>query len=237
MGRARLQSLPPMVGLVAASLTLAVVILREGGRPQGRHSSQSGIPQAVGAATVPREPVEVRGPADVLSEGIDTPQELRSVLRYCREAEQASASRLKQAALTSGDPLVAGNSIRALGRLGLARTSTGIPALLDDPRPRIRQETLIALGKSGDPAALPHLAPLIKSEDATLRALAIQALGRLGGTRARSLVEAILSDSTATASDRAFARSALSRPRPTLASSSVTPSRTQTPDAGLGQPE
>lgn len=223
-----------MAGLAAVSMTLTAVMLGEEGRPQVRPSAihSLGPLTAIDAATYsgPSDVIDppIMAPDDALSTEVDTPQRLRSVVRYCREAEHSSEARLKQVALTSGDPLVAGNSIRALGRLGLARSDTGMADLLNDPRSRIRQEAVIALGRSGDRAAVEQLAPLIRNEDPTLRALAIQALGRLGGTRAQSLLESILSDSTSTTIDRAFARSAPSRPGPTLVSSNgaVSPTRT-----------
>jgi bilin biosynthesis protein len=105
---------------------------------------------------------------------------------------------------------VAGNAIRALGRLGLAGSDSRVAELLRDPRPRVRQEAIVALGNSGDPAAVDVLQPLLDDEDSTVRRLALRALGEIGGGRARTLVETVARDARATDTDRAFARAALS---------------------------
>ena len=231
--RRRLRPLPLMLGLVALILALAALLSREAGRMRDGPIPAAADREASHAHASRRlPPLE-----DALSVEVDTPQELRSVVRYCREAGRSSAARLKHAALVSAEPCVAGNSIRALGRLGLARSDSEMTGLLSDPRPRIRQEAVIALGRSGDPGAVESLAPLLRNEDATLRALAIQALGRLGGTRARSLVEAILSDPTAPPSDRAFARAARTSAEPTLDSARGTLSATRKPDPGSSKHE
>ena len=242
----RQRSLLLLVCLVAVMLTLAVVMVRQEGRPQGRPSttrqavSQSD-PCSVHDCFCPDDPSSANHPLaspfpfDPLSMEVDTPEKLRAVVHYCTAADHSSAPGLQHAALDCEDPLVAGNAIRALGRLGLAGGNTGIPELLSDPRPRIRQEAVIAMGRSGDSAAVEHLVPLIRDEDSTLRALAIQALGRLGGPRGKSLVQSILSDSKSTAIDRAFARAALSCAATTQASSSCTISPTRTLDTVDGK--
>lgn len=63
----------------------------------------------------------------------------------------------------------------------------------------------MALGVSGEPAALEILSPLLDSEPG-LRPLVIQALGRLGGDEARAILATVRpSDET----ERAYLRTAL----------------------------
>ncbi len=238
------------VSLVAACLMLVVVMMWEEGLPRGGpFPTGQADSMAAQARSNVQNPSSMRdrpaanasspalAPTDVLSGEVRTPEELRAVVRYCRAADSSDATRLQDAALESEDPLVVGNAIRALGRLGLARGDTRIPDLLDDPRPRVRQEAVIAMGRSGDPAVVEDLAPLIKSEDSTLRTLALQALGRLGGLRAQALVKEILADSASTTSDRAFARAALSSSGSPLVSSNGTIPLKRTLDQGTGNDE
>ena len=140
-----------------------------------------------------------------------TPAELRVVVRFCREAVAADATELRSVALSSPDPLVAGNALRALGRLGAVAHDPELIALLEDSRPRVRQEVVIALGASGYPPVVEDLAPLLEEDDAVLRPLVLHALGRLGGARARALLESVLRDRETKEVDRAFARQALAR--------------------------
>src|SRR5688572_21714705 len=81
-----------------------------------------------------------------------TPAELRSFLRWCEGADPGSVPALRSA-VDSGDPLVAGNALRALRRLGALDDVTAI-ALLDDARPRVRQEAVLCLGSIGGPRAV-----------------------------------------------------------------------------------
>jgi HEAT repeat protein len=76
----------------------------------------------------------------------------------------------------------------------------------------VRQEAVVALGRSGDPAAVRAIAPLLAGDDPTLRSLAIQALGRLGGSSAQALLEQVANEPRSTPVDRAFASTALRSP-------------------------
>ncbi|HZN37766.1 MAG TPA: HEAT repeat domain-containing protein [Planctomycetota bacterium] len=135
---------------------------------------------------------------------------MREWRRFCASADRGAAPDLRRVALSAGDPLIAGNALRALGRLQLVACDRQLCALLADPRPRVRQEAVIAMGRSGEPTAVAAIAPLLQ-DDPTLRSLAIEALGRLGGSQARALLEQIVSDPRSTPTDAAFARPALAR--------------------------
>jgi HEAT repeat protein len=140
-----------------------------------------------------------------------TPAEVRAVRRYCRSAEHDDVDTLRHAATQSSDPLVAGNAMRALGRLGAFAGDAELEAMLADERQRVRQEAVIALGQSGSPSAVERLLPLLEEDDPMLRPLVLQALGRLGGDKARAVLERVLADESATAADRALARAGLDR--------------------------
>jgi len=138
-----------------------------------------------------------------------TPAEARQVVRYCRDATPADSAALHAAALGSADPLVAGNAARALGRVGALGNETDRLRLVSDPRLRVRQDAVIGLGLSGDPAVLDVLEPLLDSGDPSLTPLVLRAIGRIGGSRAGKLLEARLRAETATEVERAFAAEAL----------------------------
>jgi hypothetical protein len=139
---------------------------------------------------------------------VTTPQEMRAVVTFCRHAKPADASRLRKVALASTDPLVAGNAIRALGRLKMVAGDESILTLLADERPRVRQEVIVALGKSGWRGSVQRLAPLVRDSDQAVRLLAIQAIRELGGNEADALLSEVRSRAAATDAERAFVRSA-----------------------------
>lgn len=133
---------------------------------------------------------------------------MRAVVDYCRGADASHVPTLRRVALSSPDPLVTGNALRALGRLGAVRPSDPeLAGLLDDPRPRVRQEVVIALGESADPASVDLLAPLLRAEPASLRPLVLQALGRIGTREARAALDAYAP--RASEDERPFLRAAL----------------------------
>jgi len=133
---------------------------------------------------------------------------VRDLVRFCRGATSEHVPELRRVALSSGDPLVVGNALRALGRLHAVAKDPELIALVGDERPRVRQEVVVALGNSGYPPVVGDLVPLLDRDDPTLRPLVIHALGCLGGERARAALSTVLDDPRATAADRAFARHA-----------------------------
>lgn len=116
------------------------------------------------------------------------------------------------------DPVVAAKAAQVLGRLGGSMSMEALveqvgagPDELDDAvmaaleeigngavepllrklaavSPRTRARAAEALGLIGDPAAAPHLAPLLSDPEATVRFEAIVALGQLGGEEAAEAV-------------------------------------------------
>ena len=84
-----------------------------------------------------------------------------------------------------------------------------IAGLLKDDRLAVRHATILALGRSRDRTMVDHLAPFLLDEDSTARALAIQALGRVGGRRARRMLESLGRQSPLTAIERTFLQAAL----------------------------
>ena len=144
-------------------------------------------------------------------ERAETPEQVREVLRLTRGATSEGLPALRDAALTAEDPLVAGNAVKALGRLGAFNTDAELLALIADPRERVRQDAAMACGLDGRPEAVPHLARVLEEADATLRPLALEALGRIGGAEARQLVEEVVADPGSSATERVFARAALER--------------------------
>jgi HEAT repeat protein len=139
--------------------------------------------------------------------------EVRQVVRCSKNAGPEAVAELRRLALESPDPLVAGNAVRALGRLGAVTGDERVVSLLRDPRPRVRQELVMALGENRDPFALDELTGVLEAEDSSLRALAIQAIGRIGGRRASEILEGASAEAGRTGLERVFLRDALSECR------------------------
>ena len=140
-----------------------------------------------------------------------TPEDVRELVHFCREATSEHVLELRSVALSSDDPLVVGNALRALGRLHAVAKDPELIALVGDERPRVRQEVVVALGNSGYPPVVGDLLPLLDRGDAALRPLVLDALGRVGGTKARERLTEVLEDSSTSSIDRTFARAALAR--------------------------
>lgn len=152
------------------------------------------------AAVAPRD---VAGVAPLLVAA--TPADVRAVRRFCRDADTSDLVQLRSMALAA-DPLVAGNAIAALGRLRAVIEDAQLVELLHDPRQRIRQAVVVALGDSGDPRAVAMLVPALDDRSPELRPLVIRALGRLG---AAAPLRELLTDPRGSEPDRIFARTAL----------------------------
>lgn len=171
--------------------------------------------EQIGAAPV--EHTETPAPAAELAAAalqaelvqVTTPAEVRSFVAFAGSAGHSDVPSLRRHALESENPLVVGNSIRALGRLGAVIRDEELLGMLADPRVRVRQELVRALGESGDPRAVPALADAIGEDDETLRTLAIQSLGKIGGHEARVLLENARSDPRSQGSQLVFLEQAL----------------------------
>jgi len=140
---------------------------------------------------------------------VTAPAEVRQFVAFAASAGHDQVPYLRRHALESESPLVVGNSIRALGRLGAVIRDEQLLGMLADPRLRVRQELVRALGESGDPRAVPPLAKVLQSEDENLRTLAIQALGRIGSDEARGLLENARDSRDARGAERVFLEQAL----------------------------
>jgi HEAT repeat protein len=138
-------------------------------------------------------------------------QDVGATVEFCDTATAADVPALRDVALTAPSPLAAGNAVRALGRLRAVAKDADVLALLGDPRERVRDETILALGESRDEAALDLLEPLARAGDEHRRDLAVRAVGRIGGERARAVLDRVASDPQAPASAAAFARAGIAR--------------------------
>jgi hypothetical protein len=138
-------------------------------------------------------------------------KEVRAMVEFCDTATSSDVPALREVALTAKNALAAGNAVRALGCLHAVTKDAELVKLLDDPRQRVRDETILALGESRDPSALAWLEPLVRSDDPHLRVLAIHAVGRVGGEHARVVLEQVADDSSAAPECGAFARTGLAR--------------------------
>ena len=126
-----------------------------------------------------------------------------------QRADADAIAELRQVALTATHPAVVGACLVALGRLDAVVGDDALLALLDDPRLRVRQDVVTALGHSRDARALEVLAGAAAASDAALRPLVIQAMGRIGGARACDLLRALAARGPASPTDAAFLRAAL----------------------------
>lgn len=134
-------------------------------------------------------------------------------LHAWRAATQAATAEripdLRQTALTAPHPTVVGLCLAALGRLDAVAGDPDLLALAHDPRPRVRQDLVVALGQSQDPRAVDALRQTAEHGDAALRPLLFQALGRIGGEPALAALRALAAAGTASPTEAAFLRTAL----------------------------
>lgn len=189
------------LGLTLGGLALFSISERDRGGAQA-------APDRASAAVTPAPP-RASGLDSGPAVAVESPEEVRELVRRCAATTRADEPWLRQLALSAEDPLVAGQAVQALGRLGLFRPEPELLGLLDDPRPRVAQEALRALGLCDDPDAVQHVAPHLADPDPSRRALAIQALGRLPGDAARAALESYQRDGEPGDIERAFLRAAL----------------------------
>lgn len=190
-----------------ASLGL-VLWLAEAGGSSPAAAVGAPVPKEPALATAAEAPEEPAG-TEIPHWRATNPAEVRRVVKFCRKAGPESLASLRDAALRSPDPLVAGNALRALGRLGAVIDDPELVRLIEDPRQRLRQEAVLALGRSRSQAAVQHLAPLLEWDDPVLRPLVLQALASLGGERSREILRSVLDDDRSSATERLIARKGL----------------------------
>lgn len=115
-----------------------------------------------------------------------TPEDVRAIVRRGRGAGAGDIPALRGAALGATDPLVAGNAIRALGRLDAVAGDPALLGLMRDARLRVRQEVVLALGRSRQASAAGHLEDALRSGGPELRPLAIHGLSAIDSDAARA---------------------------------------------------
>ena len=185
-----------------------------GGQEQVPH-----LPTPSELAASDHEPSVLQSPTVSLEDALQTPatpEDVRALLRATRSTGEGDIARLREAALASTDAMVVGNALQALARMGALIADEELLALLDDSRPRVRSEVVRGLGSYANASradrerAVGLLVEMLGDEDdPTLRALALQSLGSLGGDRAQRALNRISESTQASAIDRAFAKQAL----------------------------
>ncbi len=199
----RSSALLALIVLAGALVALAWLAVGKDEPLSTEHTADSNV----AAPVAPPEPSPLTLEGELVQ--VTTPAEVRSFVAFARTAGHGEVVHLRLLALESDNALVVGNSIRELGRLGAVLRDGELLAMLTDERPRVRQELVRALGESKDPRAVPHLAEFIEGEDPTLRTLAIQSLGKIGGHEARVLLENARSDPRSQGSQLVFLEQAL----------------------------
>jgi len=201
---------PALAFLLLAAAAVSVAFL------SGGNDADGAARQAERAATVvaarARPVLSARSGGAAVGALVAAPRDqgdARAMVEFCDTATAADVPALREVALTARDPLAAGNAVRALGRLRAVSKDADLVKLLDDPRERVRDETILALGESRDASALGRLEQLVRSVDPHVRVLAIRAVGRVGGARARSILEQVADDPSGTPESAAFARAGL----------------------------
>jgi hypothetical protein len=192
-----------------AALTAAWLVLSS--RPD------SEVPEAQGpvarVAAEEQEPTAIAVPRTFPHLEPATPAEARAVVEFSRSAEPGDLAELRRAALTAKSALTVGNAVRALGRLRAFHHDAELLKLLDDPRLRVRQEAVRALGSSGDASVVDLLEAVLRDTDTdgSVRHVAIDALGRLPGPRPRALLARLEATTSSDEVEHAFVRAALRR--------------------------
>ena len=210
----RFRTICIMVPLVYAAGLGGLHLAEQGrGQPAGRRAIAPAeeISSAGGGLAEPT--VEVRESHALLrlvALEVTTPEEVREVIALTESATMADRSALVELALRAGDPLVCGNALRAVGRLGALHSSEELLAMTADTRMRVRQDAVVACGLDGGVESLPYLERILQGDDPTLRSLALEALGHIGGDEAEALVRAVV-EGAASGAERVFARVALER--------------------------
>lgn len=193
-----------LLGLAAAAIVVAAGSWGEA--PASGARVVSGGPAAVARNAAPEEAGLVA--LDAAAVPLD-PAAVRALRAELRAAGVEDASRPEVLARHAADPLVAGNALRAMGRLGMATADRALGELVDDARPRVRQEAIVACGESGDRRHVPRLLQVLHGADEVERALAIRALGRLGGPEAARALFEVERDPEQSETARVFACEAL----------------------------
>ncbi len=132
----------------------------------------------VGAATDPEQPFEVRRRAI-------------EALGYFADSSEAQA--LVDRAYNTDDIYMRESAVLAMGRSMRRQWFPYILRELKSPSPSLRYEAARAVGEIGEDGweLLPALLPLVDDEDSEIALAAIWALGQVGGTDARRILQRI----------------------------------------------
>jgi hypothetical protein len=205
-----------MVPALAVLFTASVAVLawcafirQEAEEESVRAENRQAIDAAVRAPTPRKRSRSAIPPSGALIAAPADQRDVRAMVDYCDTASAAEIAGLRDVALHAPDALAAGNAVRALGRLHAVAKDADLVRLLDDPRERVRDETILALGESRSASTLERLEPLLRAGDQHVRVLAIRAIGRVGGERARRILSAVADDPAGTPEIAAFARAGL----------------------------
>jgi HEAT repeat protein len=135
--------------------------------------------------------------------------EVHALRRAAAATDASAVPELRRIALTAESAVAATLAIAALSRRHAVAGDRDLVALTADPRQGVRQELVLALGASGDGRCVPLLRNLALGQDAAVRPLAIQALGRLGGAAALAALRELAQRGGLSVTDAAFVRQAL----------------------------
>lgn len=204
---ARRRAVLPVLALLLAAAVASVVYMLFTFQEFEETSVQSDLSRRA-AATRLRVRLARAGPqrrGDLVAAPA-TSEEVRAMVAFCDTARPSDVAALREIALGGKDTLAVANAVRALGRLRVFARDPTLAGLVRDPRTRVRDEAILALGESGSEEAAQTLEPLATDADPRVRLLALRALGRLGGERSRSVARQVLANPASTREERAFAR-------------------------------
>jgi HEAT repeat protein len=185
--------------LVASVVALGGVLYLSRSKPPPEPAPAPAAPTSASAAPV-ASAVPSGDPFPTLAP--ETPEQLQEVATYTRQAGPDDVAELQRATRESESAVVVGESLIALSRLQALTIDDEFKEFLKDPRPRVRNDAIVALGMSGDPHAIEILTGLLDPEQPQVRAVALGALRRIGSAEAKRIIAEALADPKATALDR-----------------------------------
>jgi hypothetical protein len=123
-----------------------------------------------------------------------SPQELRR--RALESMSYMTTSEAVEEAISqayeAGERGMHASAIHAMGHHMAERWQPLVERELESPDPEMRYEAALASGEMASPELVHHLAPLLEDRDHEVARAAIWALGEIGGTKARRLLERCL---------------------------------------------
>ena len=132
----------------------------------------------LGVVNSPAEDIDVRRRAIEAVASFNTPETNGAV----RKAYESDNPTLVQSAVYG---------------MGQSSNPAWLPAVVDEmsnPLPAVRFEAATACGLLGEESVVPHLVRLLRDDDSEVRLASIKALGLIGGTMAKNVLQQHLSD-------------------------------------------